>query len=464
MLLQAMTGNIAKPGGCESGCSLTTIPHLTTPMLDWGRAPADFATPVVMNNNKLTETLYCRKEYDEGRMSEDEFRERIGNPPGSILPNIHMLIMDNNYVNNQHDVNKRMQGFATADFNWGWQWHDGQPSSEFLDIVLPAPIHQFETMDTYFFGQERYFLGPSGMRNYFVFCNKGVDAPGEIRSKEWVWTELAKRLGIGEKYNPKLIDVSWEDWDQAVLDRIYKPAYEEWAADPYGYLASIGIKPREWDEFLKCPVERVPIAEPFWPFKNCIEAGVSPFMTPSNKVEFSSSFLENMDLTQTRWRGHMDSYPRWGVTYDDTPEYDGYYHPDTKEYPLSLVTPVTPYRQHSSNDRNPWLRGDCYRHAVWISPVDAKARGIVDGDMCEVSSKTGVVHIPAYVTSKTIPGTAAIHHGTWYTPGKDKDPRDPYGVDENGNCNMLLDDVHLPHAIGALLTAGLVEVKKLGGK
>ena len=39
----------------------------------------------------------------------------------------------------------------------------------------------------------------------------------------------------------------------------------------------------------------------------------------------------------------------------------------------------------------------------------------------------------------------------------------PYGVDEGGNCNLLIGDTHLPHIVGALLTAGLVQVKKLGG-
>jgi anaerobic dimethyl sulfoxide reductase subunit A len=464
MLLQALTGNISIPGGCETGCCMSTIPHVTTPLLDWGRAPADFATPVVINNNKLTETLYSRPRFDAGEITEEEFRSLIGSPPGAPLPNIKMLIMDNNYVNNQHNVNKRMEGFATAEFSWGWQWHEGQPSGEFLDIVLPAPIHQFETMDTYFFGQERFFLGPSGMRNYFVYCDKFVDPPGEIRAKEWVFTELAKRLGIGEKYNPYLLDVSWEDWDDAVRERIYKPAYERWATDADGYLASIGVYPPSWEEFLKMPVVRVPIDDPFYPFKNCIEAGISPFATPSGKVEFSSSFLENVDLTTTRWRGHMDPFPRWEASYDSTPAYDGYYHPDTARYPLSLVTPVTVYRQHSSNDQNPWLRDDCYRHAVWINPADAAKRDIKDGDTTLVESEFGEVYIPAYVTSKTIPGTVAIHHGTWYKPNNEVSDLMPFGVDTNGNCNILIADKHLPHAIGALLTAGIVEVKKVGGE
>ena len=36
------------------------------------------------------------------------------------------------------------------------------------------------------------------------------------------------------------------------------------------------------------------------------------------------------------------------------------------------------------------------------------------------------------------------------------------GIDTAGNCNLLIGDTHLPHVVGALLTAGLVEIRKVG--
>lgn len=464
MCLQAMTGNIARPGGCESGCSLVTMPHVFPPAPNWGRAPAEYFPKPVCNNNKITEAIYCRPLYDAGEMPEEEYRRRIGSPPGLPLPNIKMLIMDNNYANNQHNANKRMRGYSSMEFSWGWQWHENQPSIEFLDIVLPAPIHQFETMDTYFFGQERMFLGPCGMRNYFVYCGKGVDPPGEVRPKEWVWMQIAKRLGIGEKYSSRLVHVDdHREWDAAVED-LYRECYEEWIQDPTGQLAASGVELKPWDEFLKQPIVTVPIDEPFYPFKNSIESGQSPFVTPSGKFEIDSNFIKENPLQDTKWRGKMDTYPVWQPSYQDMPANDSYYHPKALEFPLSLVTPVTPYRQHSSNDNNPWLRGDCYRHTVWINPADAKQRDIKDGDRVEVYNEYGLVKLDAFVTSRTVPGTVAIHHGAWYTPNKIKTDIMPYGIDEGGNCNLLIGDTHLPHVIGALLTAGLVEIKKSGGE
>ena len=62
-----------------------------------------------------------------------------------------------------------------------------------------------------------------------------------------------------------------------------------------------------------------------------------------------------------------------------------------------------------------------------------------------------------------MPGTVAIYHGGWYQPNEVRTETMPYGIDRRGACNLLIGDTHLPHAVGALLVAGLVEVKKFGG-
>ena len=150
MLLQAMTGNLCIPGGCQTGACLPTPGRITTPTADWHRDTHGYKPPVLFNNNCLTEILACQKDYWEGRMSESEFRHRIGSPTNeSPLPNIQMIIFENNYANNHSNVNKRFQGMADTEFNWGFQWHLNQPTAELCDIILPAPVWQFEGMDEY---------------------------------------------------------------------------------------------------------------------------------------------------------------------------------------------------------------------------------------------------------------------------------------------------------------------------
>ena len=467
MLLQAMTGNLSIPGGCEGGgANLVTQPRIFAPVPNTGQIPGDVVNPITNNNNKVTELMHCQRLYAAGEITEDEFRRRIGCPPDSPLPCLKMAITPNNYINNQHNVAKRMKGFANMEFSWGWQYFNDQPSMEFLDIVLPSPIIQFESTDMHFFGINRFWGSPSGMMNYFLFAGKGVNPPGEIRSKDWVWMELARRLGFADKYNPKMLDVTdWREWDEQVIERIYKPAYEEWAKDETGILAYNGIEPRPWEEFVKLPIVRVP-GEPgewFYPFKNTVEWDRSPFKTPSGKIEFESSYVKNNDLTKTRYGGLYDAYPRWQPTYQDLPANDSYYHPWTQNYPLSMVTPVSTYRQHSANDQNPWLKGDCYEHMVRMSPADAADRGIKTGDRVLVYNQFGEVEITAYVSSKLLPGTVSIAHGEWSKfDHVRKTKLMPYGIDTAGNCNLLIGDTHLPHIVGALLTAGLVEIRKVG--
>ena len=465
MLLQAMTGNIACAGGCESGACLPTPGRVPAPYAKWGRDPQGYKVPVLFNNNCLTEILAHQKDYWDGKISESDFRHMIGSPDNECpIPNIQMLIFENNYANNHSNVNKRFEGMANTEFNWGFQWHINQPTAELCDIILPAPVWQFEGMDEYMYGHQRFVSGPNGMRNYFTFCGRGADMPGEVRSKEWVWTQIAKKLGVGELYNPRMVDVEWEDWIDA-QEAIYKEAVEEWGANR-GYMYMCGFDHQvTWEELNEHPVVRTYIDTPYYPFKNQIEKGESPFYTPSGKVEFVSNFVKTHDMTETRWRGEYEAMPVWQPYYLDADisvaSNDGFYNPKAAKYPLSMVTPVSIYRQHSSNDNNPMLREECYRHGVWISAVDAQARGIKDGDICRVYSDRGEAILSAYVTSRMMPGTAAVHHGAWFQTDGSEATINKFGMDMRGAPNILLDDAHLPHILGALLIAGLVEVEKV---
>lgn len=462
MLLQVMTGNLTIPGGCETGCALVTPTRMPIPAVDFQKAPPEYDAPVCLNNNKMAEAILLREEFEAGKISEEDYRQAIGCPPGNPLPNIQMAVFENNWLNNQHHINKRLAAAAKTRFNWGFMWHHNQPTAQYLDIVLPGPIHMFETTDTYLLGQQRFMSAPAGMRNYFLYSQKAVQAPGEVRPKDWVYTQLANRLGVGEKYNPLLKDVSWEDWDDEV-EKLYKAAYEDWAVENEGWLQDLGVDVKPWAEFLKEPVVRVAVDEPHHAYKTKLAAGGNPFeWNESGKVEFSSKYLEKTDLRKTEYGGRMDSIPRWEPSYMNEPPNDSFYHPKTKEYPLSLVTPVAVFRQHSCNDNNPLLR-DCYRHGVWINPADAKARGIQEDEIVMVYNEYAEMIIPAYITSKMMPGTVSIHHGAWYQPNGVATERMPLGIDVRGACNLLIGDTHLPHAVGSLLTAGLVEVKKFGG-
>ena len=166
---------------------------------------ATTSRPCCSTTTASPRVLARQDDYWSGQDEQSEFVILIGSPNNDCpLPNIQMIIFENNYGNNHSNVNKRFAGMAYTEFNWGFQWHLNQPTAELCDIILPAPIWQFEGMDEYMYGHQRFVSGLNGMRNYFTFCARGLDFPGEVRSKEWVWTEIAKRLGdeAVEGYNP----------------------------------------------------------------------------------------------------------------------------------------------------------------------------------------------------------------------------------------------------------------------
>ncbi len=152
--------------------------------------------------------------------------------------------------------------------------------------------------------------------------------------------------------------------------------------------------------------------------------------------------------------------PKWF----DNLEYTAY-DPKSATYPLVLITPNSYYRSHSSGFGNPYLNGDCYEHRVWISPSDAAARGISDGNLVRVFSDVGEVHINAYVTPRMTPGVVAIYHGAHYMPNQETTSTMPDGIDTGGAPNFLLADIQPGNMVnGPDIGSGPVDIQNLSSE
>ena len=122
-----------------------------------------------------------------------------------------------------------------------------------------------------------------------------------------------------------------------------------------------------------------------------------------------------------------------------------------EKYPLQLLTPHPRNRVHSELYKVDWLR-EVEPHRVWINPVDARPRGVSDGDEVYVFNDRGRVAIPAWLTERIIPGVVSIFEGAWYAP-------DEQGIDRGGCANTLTKDAYSPGGASVMNTA-LVEVRK----
>ena len=96
-------------------------------------------------------------------------------------------------------------------------------------------------------------------------------------------------------------------------------------------------------------------------------------------------------------------------------------------------------RLHGQLDNGRMSRDDKIdgREPVWLSPKDATARGLVDGDIVRVFNDRGSLLAGVRVTDEVRDGVIQIATGAWYDP---IDPAADSSLDKHGNPNVLTID------------------------
>ncbi|MFC2022034.1 molybdopterin-dependent oxidoreductase [Chloroflexota bacterium] len=470
MYLQALTGNTCLPGGtaaAETGLSLGQS-ALPSPVVDWQRKPGTYDPPVLIAAYKWFKSVDMREKLDKGEISKKEYKSIIGTPAEKEPPNIQMVFLETtNHLNGLPDINSNIRAMKRLDFVVVFSHYTETPTARYADILLPHVATAFEGLECHCVSRshDRFKTG-GNLANYIIYRQKCVEPPDEVKSSDWFWVQIARRLGIAELYSPRLANVPDDSWDE-VIEGLHREAYERWAVRK----EIVPLNPPSWEEFQKKPVFRYEIKDPYYSFKTEMESGENPFKgTASGKIEFYSKGLAK----GPDYLAVSEFYPGSGKCYGggNLPPMaqmtmggkDNFYSKDSEKYPLLMSSPHALYRVHSFLDNHPLLRDDCYRHAVWISVPDAKARRIVDDDLVRVYNDIGEMIIPAYVTSKVVPGTVCIFHGGWYTPSEEKSQLMPDGIDRRGAPNFLTHNENQPDTvIGFFPCKGLVQVRKWEG-
>jgi anaerobic selenocysteine-containing dehydrogenase len=127
------------------------------------------------------------------------------------------------------------------------------------------------------------------------------------------------------------------------------------------------------------------------------------FPTPSGRVELLSEEAER------RWGA--DPLPKYRAP-DETPGVD-----HETSYPLYILTPNTKNRIHSQFGNLSTIRELDPIIQVEMSPVDAAARGISDGDRVRVFNGRGSIELDARLDYSLRPGCISIHNGWWISEG-----------------------------------------------
>ena len=230
---------------------------------------------------------------------------------------------------------------------------------DYADVVLPATT-QFEQADLHL------------SMGYYLHLNRPAVPPrGEARSNHDTFQALAQALGFE--------DDCFRDTQEDVIRQAFE-ASPHWSHVTYEQLLADGYA-------------RANVPKPHLPF------GDGVFPTPSGKVEFYSERLA------------ADGLPPL-PTYTPLEESAARRPHLAERYPLRLISPASHVLTSSSHHNQavqvvgdlPWLE---------ISPADAAARGLSDGDPVRVWNDRGACQLVTKIVSDLQPGLLVTEKVRW---------------------------------------------------
>lgn len=282
------------------------------------------------------------------------------------------------------------------------------PTAKFADIVLPATT-SYERNDIE--------QGGSYSLRLMAGMHKIVEPMYEARSDFDIFNAISQKLGYGNGFDEGKSEMDW-------IRQFYDAAL--------GQARGRNIEMPDFDAFWASneplifePDEEALNFVRYAEFRD--EPLLEPLGTPSGKIELYSKTIEKMG-------------------YDDCPAHPTWMEPvewvgaANARFPLHIDTAHPKHRLHSQLSGSANLR-EKYTVAghepVLINAEDAKARGIVDGDVVRVFNDRGQILCGAVISDRMRPGVLRVNEGGWYDPAK----RGTTGtIDKYGSANVLAID------------------------
>lgn len=319
-------------------------------------------------------------------------------------------------VPNSH---KMPEAFRKLDFIL-YQHFIPSPSAPYADIILPV------TSNT-----ERNSVAENGDRDremVLVYSKLGDD-PYEAKTDQWINEQLLTRLG----YDPKDVyplsedqrffnqiarsTIEHADGSSVPLVTITENDLEEWGVEGKPQEGAIGI-----NELKKQGIYQVErhIGDQYTSiaYEDFIKDPKGhPLDSESGKFEIYCKAKEELFNTSAMNGEAYKAYP----TYHENTQVEG--------YPLRMFNTHYP-RSACSDFNNVETLRETFSAPVTISAIDARERGIENGDSVLVSSPYGKMVRPVSVSELIMPGSIDVPNGSWPDIGED-------GIDRGGSANVL---------------------------
>jgi anaerobic dimethyl sulfoxide reductase subunit A len=412
-MLAILSGNVGINGG-NSGAreGSYSLPFVRMPTLE---NPVQTSISMFMWTDAIERgpQMTATRDGVRGKDKLDVPIKMVWNYAGNCLVNQH------SQINRTHDIlqdDKKCELIVVIDCHM-------TSSAKYADILLPDCTAS-EQMD--------FALDAScGNMAYVIFNDQVIKPRFECKTIYEMTSELAKHLGVEQQFTEGRTQEGW-------MRYLYEQSR-----------AAIPALP-EFDAFRKQGMFKQRDPEGHHVAYKAFRADpdANPLTTPSGKIEIYSAQLARIAAT---WQLDKDDVIDPLPVY--SPGFESPNDPLVKKWPLQLTGFHYKSRTHSTYGNIDVLKAAC-RQEMWINPIDAKERGITNGDRVRIRNDRGEVHIEAKVTPRIIPGVVALGEGAWYAP-------DGKGIDQAGCINVLTSQRPSPLAKGNPSHSNLVQVEKI---
>ncbi|HCM0828232.1 trimethylamine-N-oxide reductase TorA [Vibrio parahaemolyticus] len=345
------------------------------------------------------------------------------------LPDFKMMVISGcNPWHHHQDRNRmkkafrKLQTVVTIEFAW-------TATCRFSDIVLPA-CTQWERNDIDVYGS----YSNKGM----IAMHRLVDPLFQSKPDFQIMSELTQRFGRREEYTRGMSEMEW-------IESLYNDCKK----------ANEGkFEMPEFNEFWEKSVLDFGEGKPWVrhaDFRKDPE--LNPLGTPSGFIEITSRKIGRYGYE------HCQEHPMW---FEKSERSHG--GPGSDKYPFWLQSCHPDKRLHSQMCESEEFRATYAvqgREPVYINPIDAKAKGIKDGDLVRVFNGRGQLLAGAVLTDSYPRGVIRIEEGAWYGPLNEKEG----AICTYGDPNTLTQDIgssELAQATSA--NTCIVDFEKFTGK
>jgi len=262
----------------------------------------------------------------------------------------------------------------------------------YADVLLPSATY---------LEKSSVLTTGKGLRPSFGMRKQAVEPRNDARPDWWIFKSLAERLGAGEYFKFNDMEEFWEF-----------------------QLKGTGVKVSDLEKKGSVSLSDKPV---WWDRMQDLK-----FKTPSKKIEFVSSRLQESNLESFK-------------------PYKSPSKPDAGHYRLAFGR--SPVHTHGRTQNNPVLSEIMPENQLWLNADEAAKMGVANGDRVRVTSSDGSHSgtINAYVTEFIHPESVFMVHGfgrkvPWQTRGYNKglgDYRFETGLlgvyDPVGGANSLME-------------------------